>query len=220
MYEHAEGVHTIDGDQRFFGVEMGCRMTVLDTGSGLLVHSPIDVDPAVVRPLGTLRWVVAPNCLHHLYVGPWLDAGAEGWAAPGLAEKRPDLSFAGVLSTGTEVFGDAVEVIALECFSLTNEVVLLHRPSRTLVVTDLLFHIQPTAPLLTRMFMRVSGGYPGCCTTLLERIGFDRPTARREMAILAELDFDRLIMSHGAVIETGGKRAFLDAMAWLEPGHR
>ncbi|MFK7926993.1 MAG: hypothetical protein AB8H79_02300 [Myxococcota bacterium] len=153
--------------------------------------------------------------MHHLYMGPWIDAGAEAWGAPGLAAKRPDLAFAGVLDGTTQPFGDAVQVIPLQCFSLTQEVVLLHRPSRTLIVTDLLFHIQSSAPWMTRAFMTVAGGYPGCCTTVLERVGFHRPTARTEMAELAKLDFDRLIMAHGAVIETGGKQAFKKAMGWL-----
>ena len=215
MQRHAEGVTTFEAPQRFLGIEMGARMTVLDTGNGLLVHSPIDVAPEVVEPLGKVRWVVAPNKFHHLYVGEWMDAGIEGWAAPGLAEKRPDLQFAGVLGETPAPFGDSIGVVALRCFGFTQEVVLLHRPSKTLVVTDLLFNIQPEAPLMTRAFMTVAGGYPGCCTTLLERWGFDRTVAKKEMANLASLDFDRLVMAHGAVVETGGKEAFVKAMAWL-----
>jgi hypothetical protein len=211
----ADGIHVHDAPQRFLGLELGTRMTVLETDDGLLVHSPIAVDPSVVAHLGTPRWVVAPNKFHHLHVGPWIEAGLEGWAAPGLPEKRPDLAFAGVLSAERHPFGDAVEVFPLTCFSLTNEVVLLHRPSRTLLVTDLVMHIAPHAPWTTRAALACVGGYPGCCTTLLERVGFHRETARREIAALAALDFDRLVMAHGEVIETGGRDALLGAVAWL-----
>ena len=38
----ADGVHVMERPLRFFGVEMGTRMTVLQTERGLLVHSPID----------------------------------------------------------------------------------------------------------------------------------------------------------------------------------
>ncbi len=214
----ADGVHTFEAPQSFLGLELGARMTVLETADGLLVHSPIDIAPEQVAPLGDLRWAVAPNKFHHLYIGRWMDAGAEGWAAPGLPEKRPDLAFAGVLEPGVQPFGDDIGVYPLECFAFTGEVVLHHRPSGTLVVTDLLFHIQPEAPWLTRAVMACAGGYPGCRTTLVERLGFHRETARREMAQLAELDFDRLVMAHGAVDDTGGKRAFREAMAWLGIG--
>ncbi len=48
----------------------------------------------------------APNKLHHLHAGPWIDAGLEAWAAPGLPEKRPDLSFTGVLDGAEHPFGE------------------------------------------------------------------------------------------------------------------
>lgn len=206
---------TFEARQRFYGVEVGARMTVVDIDGELLLHSPIDVEPAALAPLGTPRWLLAPNRLHHLYVGPWLERGLEGWAAPGLPEKRPDLRFDHVVDEACEPFGDAVRLIPLRCFPLANEVVLLHRPSRTLVVTDLVFHFTRDSPWLTRAAMRCTGAYPGCRTSLLERRGMDRDVAREEIGALLELDFDRLVMAHGAVIETGAKRALRSAYRWL-----
>lgn len=215
MRQLGQGIHVIEAPQQFLGLEMGARTTVLETDRGLIVHSPVGVDPSVVAQLGEPRWVVAPNTFHHLYVGDWMAAGWEGWAALGLAEKRPDLPFAGVLDA-VDTFGPDVDVYPLRCFPFTNEVVLHHKPSRTLIVTDLLFHITAAFPWTTRFAMRCLGGYPGCCTTVVERIGFKRDTARREMRVLAKLDFDRLVMAHGEVIETGGREAFREAMAWLK----
>lgn len=218
MREVTEGVHVVEAPQRFLGLEVGARMTVLRVGDDLLVHSPVAVDPALVAPLGRLRWVVAPNRLHHLHAGPWLAAGAEGWAAPGLAEKRPDLRFAGALDGAVAPFGSDVSVLPMRCFPFTNEVVLLHRPSRTLVVTDLVFNLGASAPWLTRAAFTALGGYPGCRTTIVERLGFDRPTARAELSNLLDLDFDRLIMAHGEVIEAGGRDALAGAFDWLLAG--
>ena len=76
----------------------------------------------------------------------------------------------------------------LRCFSLTNEVVLLHRPSRTLVVTDLVFNFTADYPWLTRAAMFSSGAYPGCQASMLERVGMDRGIAREEIAGLLALD--------------------------------
>lgn len=209
------GVPVLERPQRYGGVEVGARMTVLALEGGLLVHSPLAVDPTSLADLGEVRWVVSPNKLHHLYVKPWADAGFETWAAPGLPEKRPDVSFAGVLQGDISPFGDEVGVFPLACFPFANEVVLHHRPSRTLVVTDLVFHFTEAAPWATRAAMRLLWGYPGCSTTLLERVGFRRDIARQEVRMLADLDFDRLVMAHGEIIDTGGKDAFLGAMRWL-----
>ncbi len=215
MQTLADGVHVLEGDQRFFGIEMGARMTVLETESGVLVYSPLGVPVDRIAHIGTPRWVLAPNLLHHLYAGPWLTDGVEGWAAKGLAEKRPDLHFHGVIEGGQQPFGADVGVYPLSCFPFTNEVVVHHRPSRTLVVTDLVFNIAPTAPWLTRTAMFCACGYPGCRTTLLEQALMRRDAARREVNALLELDFDRLIMAHGTVIETGGRAALARAFRWL-----
>lgn len=211
----ADGVHAIEGDQRFFGLEIGARMTILEVDGGLLVHSPLAVPMDALASLGTPRWVLAPNKFHHLYVGPWMERGCEGWAAPGLAAKRPDLTFHGEVTPGSEPFGPDLQLFPLSCFPFTNEVVVLHRPSRTLVVTDLVFNLAPTAPWLTRAAMRCACGYPGCRTTALEQLFMRREAARRDLRTLLALDFDRLILSHGEVIETGGRDALKQAFNWL-----
>ncbi len=211
----APGVHVVDAAQRFLGLELGARMTVLQLQEGLLVHSPIGVAPSVIEHLGHPRWVLAPNLFHHLYIGPWVGAGLEGWGAPGLPEKRSDVRFEGVVRGGTSPFGDEVETHVLRCFSMTNEVVLLHKPSGTLLVSDLVFNISRSAPWMTRVAMRCLGGYPGCSVTLLERVAMRRDRAREDLATIASWDFDRIVMAHGDVIETGGKQALLRAFRWL-----
>ena len=208
-------VHTFDTQLRFFGLEVGSRMTVIDLDGQLLLHSPIDVDPGVLAPLGTPRWLLAPNRLHHLHVGPWLARGVEGWTAPGLAARRPDVRFEHVVDEACEPFGDAVRLMPLRCFSLTNEVVLLHRPSRTLVVTDLVFNFTRDTPALTRAALWCGGAYPGCRASIFERLGMKRAIAREEIGSLLELDFDRLVLAHGAIVESGGKDAVREAYRWL-----
>ena len=215
MRSIAPGVHVQERPLRFFGLEVGARMTVLELGDGLLIHSPIDVSPEDLSELGKPRFVLAPNKLHHLYVGPWIDAGVEGWAAPGLAQKRPDLSFTGVPETGTHPFGPDVEVLTLSCFSFTNEVVLFHKPSRTLVVTDLVFNFPSTSPWLTRAVMWCGCCYPGCEASLVERVGMQREVARREISAILDFDFERVVMSHGDVVEHDAKVKFANAYRWL-----
>lgn len=220
LRELASGVHVAEAKQGFYGLELGARMTVLETSGGLLVHSPIAMAPeredwrTQVASLGTPRWVLAPNLFHHLYASAWIDAGLEGWCAAGLPKKRPDLK-AQVVLPDTQPFGSDVEVLPLTCFSFSNEVVVLHRPSRTLVLTDLCFNLAASAPLWTRLAMRAIGGYPGVSSTLLERFGMQREIARRELGTIASWDFDRVVLAHGDVVERGGKDVFVGAFRWL-----
>lgn len=211
----AEGLHVLERPQSFLGLELGARMSILQLEGGVLVHSPVGVDPALLRHLGTLRWALAPNLFHHLYLGSWMEAGAAGLAPPGLAKKRPELELAQLVDKPCEPFGPEVRLIPLKCFAMTQEIALLHRPSRSLILTDLLFNLSEELPFTTRAAFACLCAYPGCKTSLLERVGMDRGVAREEIAALLELDFDRLIMSHGDVVETGGKEALEKAFSWL-----
>jgi hypothetical protein len=211
------GLQVAEAPQGFLGLEVGARMTALETSRGWVVHSPLDQEPGLGESGGEIAAVVCPNKLHHLYAGRWLATGAPGFAAPGLPEKRRDLPFAGVLDGTGDPLGPDVAVFPMRCFAMTNEVVLLHKPTRTLVVTDLVFHFGPSAPWVTRAAMTCLCGYPGCSMTLLERFGFDRAVARQEIGELLAQDFDRLIMAHGEIIETGGRGALWNASRWLWP---
>lgn len=215
LRELSDGVHVVERPQRFWGIELGARMTVLELEGGLLVHSPLDLDSSTVAHLGTLRWALAPNKFHHLYVGRWVSAGAEAWATESLLAKRPDVPFAGVVARGSAPFGGDVALFPLTCLPFVDEVVVLHRPSRTLLVADLVFNLDATAPWLTRAAMRCALGYPGASASVIERTLMRRDVARREIAELLDQDFDRLIVAHGDVIEMGGKDALARAYAWL-----
>ena len=126
-----------------------------------------------------------------------------------------DVHFHGVVEANSRPFGDDVVLLPLSCIPFSNEVIVLHKPSRTLIVTDLVFNISPSAPWLTRAAMRCLCGYPGCRTTLIERVGMRREVARRELSVLADWDFERVIMAHGDIVEVGAKAALLEALRWL-----
>jgi len=214
LEEVASGVHCVQVPQGFFGLELGTRMTVLETSEGPLVHAPAGLPKSVLGSLGSPRWVVAPNLWHHLYIGGWMGDGVESWAAPGLAEKRTELSFSGTLDAPRE-FGGDVLAFPLKCIPFSNEVLFLHRPSRTLVVTDLLFNLRPDAPWLTRMAMGLAGAYPGPGPSLVERLAMKRAMAREELRQALAWDFDRLVMAHGAIVETGAKDVLAKGFTWL-----
>lgn len=200
----------------FFGLQVGTRMTVVRFGRDLLLHSPVAPDDALLHALaglGRVRWVVGPNKWHHLYLGPWMDRGAEGWAVAGLHHKRPDLRFGGTVGTSSP-WPSALEAHALSCIPFTDEAVFLHRPSRTLVVSDLLFNLGPDTPALTRAAMWAGGGHPGPCCTLLERVMMQRAAARVDLERILAWDFDRVVLAHGDVVEEGGHEAMRRAYAW------
>lgn len=223
MRQLDHGLWVADQPLRFAGVEVGARMTVVRLpGSDLLLHSPIRPTADLVREvaaLGSVSALVAPNRFHHLFAAAWLDGrpGAQLFVAPGLDSKQPDLPRSGVLSDEPDpLWKGALEQVVLRGIPVTNEVVFFHRASRTLIATDLAFHIGAESPASTRWVFRLSGTYGRLAPTPLERLLIrDREAFRASLRRVLEWPFERVIVAHGTVLEADGRRALAEGYAWL-----
>ena len=207
---------------RLAGLEIGARMTVVRLpGAKLLLHSPVAATEELVREvkaLGRVAYLVAPNRFHHLSVGEWLQACPEAsvYVAPGLDEKRPDLKIAGVLTDEPEPgWAGTVDQVLVSGF-VANEVVFFHRPSTTLIATDLAFNVGSSSPPLTRLAFRLGRAYGRLSPTLLDRLFVrDRSAFRRSLESILEWPFERVVVAHGQVSETGGREEFERGYSWV-----
>lgn len=203
--------------------DVGARMTVIRLPDGdLLVHSPVSLDTptrAALDALGPVRWVVGPSKVHHLFLGEYAAAYPEAalLAAPGLEEKRRDLTFRHVLHDELPLpFDGAVLRHVFAGAPLMNEVVFFHPASRTLILTDLAFHLPPGAPNGARLFHLLVGATGRFGPHRIVRLGIrDRAAAARSLEHVLGWDFDRVVVSHGTVLERGGREAMRAAFAFL-----
>ena len=91
-----------------------------------------------------------------------------------------------------------------------------HRPSRTLILTDLCFFIPINCSRATRLATRMLGILGHFAPSRSFRLSLrDRHAARESLERILAWDFDRIIISHGEIVETGGKATFRRAFAWL-----
>lgn len=208
---------------RFYGVEMGTRMSVCRlSGDSLWVHSPLKLDRELRKTLdslGQVRYVVSPNKLHHLFVDYYAAAypDARLYASPGLARKRPDLPFHTTLKDRPEPeWGRYLDQTIFRGNTFMEEVVFLHRQSRTLILADLLESAHPDSPPLMRLFGWLFGIYekPGSPRDM-KLLFRDAAAARASLEHILSWDFDRIILAHGHLIETGGKRVLREAYSFL-----
>jgi len=221
-----ENLWVVERPLRFGGVEVGTRMSVVRLGDGSLVlHSPVALEEALrkaLQALGCPRYAVAPNRFHHLFVGEYRQAFADVklLAAPGLAEKRTDLRFDAVLPGGAPAeWAGELDCEHFQGLPIMGEVAFCHRASRTLLLCDLAFNIGRTAPLATRIAFRLVGGYGRFGPTLLEKLLVrDRAAARASLERILAWDFDRVVVTHGDVLEKGGREALRAGYAWLLKG--
>ena len=208
---------------RVLGMALGHRMTVARLPDGTLwVHSPVEYSSALAAELariGPVAHVVAPNAIHDTYLEGWLAAfsAARFHGARGFAKFRPDLKFTDALGDTPHAAWTAIfEQHAIRGMPRLNEVAFLHRASRTLILTDLAFNLGPDMPFLSRVLLRVNDCY---CkfgpSRLLKTTIKDSAALRRSLDHILAWDFDRIVVSHGRNVETGGKTMLREAFAFL-----
>jgi hypothetical protein len=219
----AENLWVADRPQRFYGLAVGTRMSVIRLADGsLLLHAPVALDPELRRALdaiGRVRFVVAPNRVHHLYAGKVAESYPEArlWVAPGLERKRPDLVYVDILGDEAPAEWKAeVEQVFFRGRPYENEVVFFHRASRTLLLCDLAFNFGAKTATVTRLWMQLIRSFghfgPSKLDPLLIR---DRRAARESLQRILAWDFDRVTVAHGDVLECGGHKALREGYAWL-----
>lgn len=207
-----------------FVVEMGRRMTVVRLRDDeLLVHSPAELSDELRRDLdnlGEVRFVVPASKVHgHLSMEAYAAQypSAEIFAAPGLAERRRDVSFDAELGERPDPrWAEVLDQTILRGHRFVDEVIFLHRPSRSLLVGDAVFNIEPSAPLSTRVWAWGPRLRAGAVPPPLFRAGIrDRQAARASIDRILTWDFDRIVVGHGRILESGGREAFKSAWDWL-----
>ena len=207
----------------YLGMRLTATMTVMRLRDGsLLIHSPVALTPerrAATEALGPVGHLYAPNLFHHRWLDEWIAAypGARVHAPPGLGKKHRGLRVDRTAGDAPEpAFGGVLEEIAVDGFRL-RERVLFHRAARTLVVADLVQNLGRPTHGWTATYARAMGFYDRVALSRVIRwTGFDdRRAARRALDRLLSLDFDRLVVGHGAPLGSGGKQALAEAYRWL-----
>lgn len=222
----AEGLWTLQVPLRLLGLlQVGTRMTVVRLSSGaLLVHSPTRLDAALraeVDALGEVRHLVAPNLYHHMFVGDWTTAypSAALHAPAGLRRKRSDLRIDRDLgATPDPEWGGELTPIPIDGCML-HETVLVHTATRSLISSDTVENFPEMSDGPTRAYLKLAGTYGKVgWPWMLHVLYRDRRAARRSVDRILEQDWDRLLLAHGEVIETGGREALRNGLSFLGPG--
>jgi len=222
----ADNLWELDAPLTVLGMALGHRMTVARLPDGTLwLHSPVAYSPELAAELATfgpVAHIVAPNGMHDTYLEGWFAAypRVRFHGAKGFSQFRPDLKFTDTLGdtpdpAWTAVFGQHL----MRGAARLNEVVFLHRASRTLILTDLAFNLGPDMPFLSRVLLRLNGCYDKfACSRLLRSTIKDRAAFRASLDHILAWDFDRVVLSHGRNLETAGRETLRLAFTFLTPG--
>jgi Domain of unknown function (DUF4336) len=225
MRQLAEDLWVVETPHRAFGVDVERRMSVVRLRRDeLLLYSPAPLTPqtrAALDEVGRPRFVLAASLVHgHRYMEHYRKAfpDVQLFAAPGLDRRRKDLAFDGMLgSVAHPLWSDAIDQ---EVFlgSLVPEVVLLHPASGTLILGDLLIGVAPdrARSRAAALAWRAEGVHGRVAVPRSLRLATrNRRAARRSVEGMLAWDFERIVLGHGPIVESGGRAVFERAMSWL-----
>lgn len=211
------------------GMPLPLRMTVIRLADGgLLLHSPTAYEPelaAALDALGPVNHLVAPSYAHWMFVRDWRQAypQAKVWAAPGV-KRRWQVRAAGLRideelgETAPPAWAGEIEQVIVRAGPFA-EAAFFHKPSRTLVLTDLIVNIEPERlPAVWRPPARALGlaskrrKAPVYLRLLLQT---NRDQVAEAAARMLALSPERVIFAHGRWFEADGAAQLRQALDWL-----
>lgn len=227
LQEFGPGIWLADGPvvSAAAGFHYPTRMVVMRLADGgIVIWSPVALTAelrAAIDALGPVRFLVPPNSLHHSFVAEWQTAYPDGitLAPPGLRAIRPDLRFdADITDAGIVGWAEQVEHVIMHGNRITTEIVFFHRPSGTVLFTDLIQHFprhwfSGWRALVARLDLMVAAE-PSVPRKF--RIAFtDRKAVRTAVDRVLDWPIDKLVMAHGMPVTSDAKNFLRRAFAWL-----
>lgn len=193
------------------------RMSVVQVSSSdLLVHSSAEPTPelcAELDALGTVKYIVVPNNLHR-------------WHARAMKTRYPNATLlcSSLLSKNLHPDmeletpdplpwdSDTLAMTPIHGLPVLNEFVFLHRPSKTLLVTDLCFnwHVDDMN-LGNRMLIHLTNGFrPLTVTPFFRDAVTDRVALQRSLDSVMDWDFTTVHPCHTRSVSEDAKHVFLE----------
>lgn len=211
MQQLANDLWVIRHPLSLLGGELGRTVTIIRIDGKLLIHSTAAFNKeevAALHALGTPNWMLDATLMHDTCARAGRAALPEAtYHAPKgfpVIQDSPPLP---LLPPPPEWAG-RVEVIELRGAPMMSEHVFFHRPSRTLVLADLIFNLPANASPWTRFLARTASGLkagtPGV-SRLVKMSIRDRKAFGESVQQVLAWDFDRVIVGHGEMIERDGK---------------
>ena len=207
------------------GFRYPTRMAAIRLKDGaLFIWSPTALSDALraeLNALGEVRFIIAPNSLHHLFIPEWRTAYPKAlvFAAPGLRERRKDIVFDDDLGeTPSPHWAGQIDQTLMRGNLITTETVFFHHASRTALFTDLLQNFDPGwfsgwRALVARLDL-LTGAEPR--TPRKFRAAFiDRKAARSARDRILSWPVEKVLMAHGRPVHENGGAYLKRAFSWL-----
>jgi len=214
---HLPGLTLVHSTVSLPGMALPVTSVLVAAGQARILVSPGSrLSAAQLQGLAPVTDLVAPSLLHTAGM-PGAAAAlptARLWGPPGAAARDPRVQWSATLGETPWPFDEEVALFPIEGMPKVREFVLLHRPSRTLLLTDLAFNLVDARGLGARIALGLFGTWRRFAVSRLYlSMVRDRGAFKRSLAPLLSAEFDHVLPSHGAPIFNEGKARLHAALA-------
>lgn len=217
-----DNILTLDDNLKMPLLLLPIKMTLVRLQTGVVLISPlpnIERFTTQINAFGKVTDIVAPNLYHNLGIpkASEIYPNARLWGAPGFRQKLPNINWHQEITSGNWPYQQELAVIFIEGMPKMNEVVFIHRNSKTLVVTDLCFNHIHGKGLGYWIIFNLFGTYKRFAVSkLFLKMVKDRKAFIKSVHMLLSEEFDKIVIPHGEIITNNGREKLQEAM--LERG--
>lgn len=215
----AENLWRLAYPLKILGADLRRNVTLIRLRSGkLVIHStaPFSTeDVLAIRALGEPGWILDGILRHDTFAeeGRLAFLGIPYLAPEGFSKL---CGFATTTLVPPPIeWDDELLVLEIQGAPEARDTAMFHIPSRTLILTELVFNFSNDEPIWTELLLRAAVGgehHPGMSRPMKAGIE-DEAAFRNSLETILGWDFDRVIVGHGDVIEHDGKKKLRTALA-------
>lgn len=214
------------GSVPFLTLPFSTRMTIVRLSNGdLWVHSPVHLSGSIkeqISSLGCVKYLIAPNHLHHLFLAEWIAAFPDAlvYGTDEVIKKCQELTFHASLNEKQHwPWRNDIEQEMFTGSPLMEECVFFHGASGALIVTDLVENFSGKGfNYLQRVVAKGVGILaPNGKMPLDWRLSFmfGKAGARKHLKRMLVWNPQILIMSHGEIVKDNTGEFLVRAFKWL-----
>ena len=211
----------------YAGCEFTARMTIVRLADGSLwLHSPCEIDGGLkgeIDSIGPVSFIIGPGNYHWFHLAKALELfpDAKLFICPGVETKDPLLNFDWFLGDHSpEGWAGEIDQVLVRGNRFIWEVAFFHKPTKTLILTDLVENIGDSTPgvnFVLKLWWKIVFRMWNEARPAPEyQLGWNhKKAAQVSLEKILEWDFEKVIISHGDVINTNAKDIVREA--WRKP---
>ena len=219
MHPIGENIWTLNYPLLVLGNNFGRTVTIVRLRSGkLIIHSTAPFtahDIEAIRAGGEPAWLLDATLFHDSFAKEGCRAFARvPYLAPPGFKSVPEVQTRSFSPPPQEWSGE-LEIVPLAGMPKVQEHVFFPPPSRTLIVSDMFFNFGRSPSAWSRFFARyVMGLKNGVGMSAFFRMNIrDRSAFMESVRPILAWNFERIVVGHGAMIETDARRIFREELA-------